>query len=98
MSKDKAKGIEGLVRAIKHHLGEHKLSTIYTVFSIGAINQEEFHENLKYRGRMLETDMRTLNNAVAQVVNIAKEKGYSDIVKILEENEYEHGHEWPDSE
>lgn len=92
MAKNKVEGLvekekgsfEGLVGEIKHHCGENKLK----LCAIGGLNA------IAYRGRMLETDLGTLNNALLEILNIAKKKNYKEIIEILEKRKYEHGNDF----
>lgn len=100
MPKDKTKGLisgpecYGLIDAIIHHTGESKLDLIAQVIRLG----EDPIKMLKERGKMLEQDMMTLNNALIKILNIAKRNNYEDIRRVIEDSEYEHGHEWPSNQ
>ena len=88
MAKDKAIGLGGLITSIKHHCGTSKVRLTF-------MGSQDPVGDLEYRGRMLETDLGTLGGAVAEILDIAKRNGYEDIRQIIEEREYEHGHEFP---
>ncbi len=88
MAKDKAVGLGSLITYIEHHCGERKLRLVVTT-------SQDLPGDLAYRGRMLETDLRTLGEAVAEILSIAKREGNEDIRRIIEDREYEHGHEHP---
>ena len=81
--------IGGLVGAIVHHASERKLDMVVRGAQIAG---EDPRESVKYRGRLVEDDMRTLNTALLEILKIAKTKGYDDIRKIIEDNEYAEGH------
>jgi hypothetical protein len=86
-------GISGLVGKIVHHTSGNKLAAM----AIYALSQgRDVEKEMEYRGNMLETDMTTLNSGLQEVLKIAEQKGYTDIVEMLTKKEYEHGHDWPD--
>ncbi len=89
MVKNKVEGIvsdesltTGLIGSIKHHCGKNKLRLIAYAGNPEAV---------AYRGELLENDLKTLNNALIEIKDIAKQNNYEEITKILEKRFYEEG-------
>jgi len=98
MAKSKVKGLidkssiqKGLVGQILHHTDSYKLSAQATM---AMLQEKDVAEVMRSRGTMLEQDIKTMYGALKEILEIAKARGYEDIRQILEEREYEHGHDW----
>jgi len=90
MEKEIVKGLKNLIKDLIHHTGHSRLVAIATVF-----NGEDLIQEMTKRGEMLELGLTTLDNALEEILKIAKtkqEKGYEKIREIIEDREYEHGH------
>ena len=76
----------GLTGCISDNCGERRIERIVSTSNHPI-------ENAAYHGRLLDRDLITLNSALIEILEIAKNKGYEDIRKIIEEREYEQGHD-----
>ena len=90
MEKEIVKGLKNLIKDLIHHTGHSRLVSIATVF-----NREDVIQEMTKIGEMLESNLEVLDNALEEILKIAKkehEKGYEKIRKIIEEKEYEQAH------
>ena len=80
-------GYKGLIGEVIDYAGEHNLVSLAGPYDLPAVGR------LRTRGRIIGRDLNTLNSALLEILNIAKENGYKEIIEIIEETEYKCGPE-----
>jgi hypothetical protein len=79
--------LKNLIKDVIHHTGHSRLVSIATVF-----NGEDLIQEMTKIGEILESDLGVLDNALEEILKIAKRKNYEKIREIIEDKEYEYGH------